>query len=46
MYYPKDIGCITSVAKVLGHSSTAITRKIYAKTLEETVVREMDKVRL
>ena len=33
------------VAKVLGHSSTAITRKIYAKMLEETVVREMDKVR-
>lgn len=33
------------VAKVLGHSSTALTKKIYAKMLEETVVREMDKVR-
>lgn len=34
------------VAKVLGHSSTALTKKIYAKMLEETVVREMDKVHL
>ena len=34
------------VAKVLGHSSTAITKKIYAKMLEETVVREMERVRL
>lgn len=33
------------VAKVLGHSSTAITKKIYAKMLEETVVREMERVR-
>lgn len=33
------------VAKVLGHSSTSITKKIYAKMLEETVVREMERVR-
>lgn len=33
------------VAKVLGHSSTSITKKIYAKILEETVVREMERVR-
>lgn len=34
------------VAKVLGHSSIEITRKIYAKMLEETVIREMERVRL
>lgn len=30
-----------TVAKVLGHSSTAITRQVYAKLLDETVAREM-----
>lgn len=30
-----------TVAKVLGHSSTAVTRQVYAKLLDETVAREM-----
>ena len=29
------------VAKVLGHSSTKITRQVYAKLLDETVVDAM-----
>ena len=29
------------VAKVLGHSSTEMTRKVYAKLLDDTVAREM-----
>ncbi len=32
------------VSKVLGHSSTKITRKVYAKLLDQTVVKEMLKV--
>lgn len=32
------------VAKVLGHSSTKITRQVYAKLLDETVVDAMSKV--
>ena len=33
---PMDI-----VARVLGHSNSEITRKVYAKLLDETVAREM-----
>ena len=29
------------VAKVLGHSTTKVTREVYAKLLDETVTREM-----
>lgn len=29
------------VAKILGHSSTSITRQVYAKLFDETVVKEM-----
>lgn len=29
------------VAKVLGHSSTTITRQVYAKLLDDTVIKEM-----
>lgn len=32
------------VAKILGHSSTKITRKVYAKLLDETVVKAMSKM--
>jgi site-specific recombinase XerD len=32
------------VAKVLGHSSTKITREVYAKLLDETVVTSMAKI--
>lgn len=32
------------VAKILGHSSTRITRKVYAKMLDDTVAREMASV--
>ena len=32
------------VAKVLGHSSTKITRQVYAKLLDETVVKAMSKI--
>ena len=32
------------VAKVLGHSSTRITRSVYAKLLDDTIVRELSKV--
>lgn len=32
------------VAKVLGHSSTKITRQVYAKLLDETVVEAMSKM--
>lgn len=32
------------VAKILGHSSTKITRSTYAKLLDDTVAREMEKV--
>lgn len=32
------------VSKVLGHSSTRMTRMIYAKLLDETVAREMEKM--
>lgn len=31
------------VARVLGHSSTEMTRKVYAKLLDDTVAREMMK---
>lgn len=31
------------VAKILGHSSPTMTRKIYAKLLDETIVKEMSK---
>ena len=31
------------VAKILGHSSPSMTRKIYAKLLDETIVKEMSK---
>ena len=33
------------VAKILGHSSTKITRKVYAKLLDQTVVKAMMKVK-
>ena len=33
-----------TVAKILGHTSTKITRSIYAKLLDDTVAREMEKV--
>lgn len=33
-----------TVAKVLGHTSTKITRSVYAKLLDDTVAREMAKV--
>jgi integrase len=33
------------VAKILGHSSTRITRQVYAKLLDETVADAMEKVR-
>ncbi len=33
-----------TVAKVLGHSSTKVTRSVYAKLLDDTVAREMEKV--
>lgn len=33
------------VSKVLGHSSTKITRQVYAKLLDETVVKAMKKVK-
>ena len=29
------------VAKVLGHASAEMTRRVYAKLLDETVAREM-----
>ena len=32
-----------TVAKILGHSSTRITRSTYAKLLDDTVGREMEK---
>ena len=32
-----------TVAKILGHSSTRITRSTYAKLLDDTVAREMEK---
>lgn len=32
------------VAKILGHSSTKITRQVYAKLLDETVVKAMSKM--
>ena len=32
------------VARVLGHSSSEVTRKVYAKLLDETVAREMMRV--
>ena len=32
-----------TVAKILGHSSTKITRSVYAKLLDDTVGREMEK---
>ena len=32
------------VAKVLGHSSTRITREVYAKLLDETVADEMARI--
>ena len=32
------------VARILGHSSSEITRKVYAKLLDETVAREMMRV--
>lgn len=38
---PMDI-----VAKVLGHSSTKITREVYAKLLDDTIANEMEKVRV
>ena len=34
------------VAKVLGHSTTKITKRVYAKLLDETVAREMEKITL
>lgn len=34
------------VAKVLGHSTTKITKQVYAKLLDETVAREMEKMTL
>ena len=34
------------VSKVLGHSSTKITRQIYAKLLDDTVVEAMSKIDL
>ncbi len=34
-----------TVAKILGHTSTKITRSTYAKLLDDTVAREMEKVR-
>lgn len=33
------------VSKILGHSSTKITRKVYAKLLDETVVKAMSKAK-
>ena len=33
-----------TVAKILGHTSTKITRSVYAKLLDDTVAREMGKV--
>lgn len=33
-----------TVARVLGHSSTKITRSVYAKLMDDTVAREMEKV--
>ena len=32
------------VSKVLGHSSTKMTRQIYAKLLDETIAEEMEKM--
>ena len=32
------------VAKILGHSSSKITRQVYAKLLDDTVVKEMQKM--
>lgn len=32
------------VAKVLGHSSTRITRSVYAKLLDDTIVKAMSKI--
>ncbi len=32
-----------TVAKILGHTSTKITRSTYAKLLDDTVAREMEK---
>ncbi len=32
-----------TVAKILGHTSTKITRSVYAKLLDDTVAREMEK---
>ena len=32
-----------TMAKILGHSSTRITRTTYAKLLDDTVGREMEK---
>ncbi len=33
-----------TVAKILGHTSTKITRSVYAKLLDDTVAREMEKM--
>ena len=33
------------VSKVLGHSSTKITREVYAKLLDETVINAMAKIK-
>lgn len=32
------------VAKILGHSSTKVTRQVYAKLLDETVIKAMSKI--
>ena len=32
-----------TVAKILGHSSTRITRSIYAKLLDDTIAKKMKK---
>lgn len=34
------------VSKVLGHSSTKITREVYAKLLDETVIKAMAKIKM
>ena len=40
-------GCgMEVVSKVLGHSSTKITRSVYAKLLDETVAEAMGKMEL
>jgi len=35
---------IEIVAKILGHSSTRITREVYAKLLDETIADAMKKI--